>query len=184
VNQVEIALVAVAVALLIAVASPWIWARIRQSGPGAAETTGDPCRAAFEQSPNGILLVDAETLRIIDANPSLLRTLSYSLEEILPLDLSRVFTDQSDNSEALLRKLRDPNPRMPFQVGQLCKNGTLLNVEIRGHRLDLTSRHVLAFTTDDVSVRRKVEAQLLEKQQHLDHLAHHDQLSMREERRR
>src|SRR5882757_5876622 len=166
-----------AVALLIAVASPWIWARIRQSGPGAAETTGDPCRAAFEQSPNGILLVDAETMRIIDANPSLLRTLGYSLEEILPLDLSRVFTDQSDNSEALLRKLRDPNPRIPFQIGQLCKNGTLLNVEIRGHRLDLTSRHVLAFTTDDVSVRRKVEAQLLEKQQHLDHLAHHDQLT-------
>ena len=92
-------------------------------------------------------------------------------------DLSRVFTDQSDNSEALLRKLRDPNPRIPFQVGQLCKNGTLLNVEIRAHRLDLGARQVLFFATDDVSVRRKVEAQLLEKQQHLDHLAHHDQLT-------
>ena len=122
-------------------------------------------------------MVDAETLRIVDANPSLLRTLGYTLEEILPLDLSRVFTDQSDNSEALLRKLRDPNPRMPFQVGQLHKNGTLLNVEIRGHRLELASGQILAFTTDDVTVRRKVEAQLLEKQQHLDHLAHHDQLT-------
>ncbi|HEY2399124.1 MAG TPA: EAL domain-containing protein, partial [Steroidobacteraceae bacterium] len=131
----------------------------------------------FEQSPNGMLLVDAETLRIVDANPSLLRTLGYTLEEILPLDLSRVFTDQSDNSEALLRKLRDPNPRLPFQVSQRHKSGTLLNVEIRGHRLDLARGQILAFTTDDITVRRKVEAQLLEKQQHLDHLAHHDQLT-------
>lgn len=175
-NQVEIALAAVAAALLIAVASPWVWARIRRSG-ATTGSTSDPCRAAFEQSPNCILMVDGETMRIVDANPTLLRTLGYTLEEILPLDLSRVFTDQSGNSEALLRKLRDPNPRIPFQVGQLCKNGTLLNVEIRAHRLDLGERQVLFFSTDDVSVRRKVEAQLLEKQQHLDHLAHHDQLT-------
>jgi diguanylate cyclase (GGDEF)-like protein len=36
---------------------------------------------------------------------------------------------------------------------------------------------VLTFRTNDVSLRRKIEAQLLEKQQHLDHLAHHDQLT-------
>ena len=34
-----------------------------------------------------------------------------------------------------------------------------------------------SFSAHDVTVRRKVEAQLLEKQQHLDHLAHHDQLT-------
>jgi diguanylate cyclase (GGDEF)-like protein/PAS domain S-box-containing protein len=122
-------------------------------------------------------LVDAETLRILDANPSLLRTLGYTLEEIIPLDLSRVFTDQSADSEVLLRKLRDPNPRLPLQISQVHKNGTLLNVEIRGHRLDLARGQVLSFTSDDVTVKRKVEAQLLEKQQHLDHLAHHDQLT-------
>ena len=175
-NQVELAWVAVAGALPIAVVSPWIWRRIRGKG-GSTGPTVDACRAAFEQSPNGILLVDAETLRIVDANPTLLRTLGYTLEEILPLDLSRVFTDQSDSSEALLRKLRDPNPRLPFQIGQLHKSGAILNVEIRGQRLDLPQGQILALTTDDVTVRRKVEAQLLEKQQHLDHLAHHDQLT-------
>jgi diguanylate cyclase (GGDEF)-like protein/PAS domain S-box-containing protein len=177
VNQVEIALAAVAGALLIAVASPWLWARMRRSRGSPAETSGDPYRAAFEQSPNCFLMVDAGTMRICGANPALLRTLGYSLAELLPLDLSRVFTDETDNSEALLRKLRDPHPRIPFQVGQLCKNGTLLKVEIRAYKLDVGARQVLFFATDDVSVRRKVEAQLLEKQQHLDHLAHHDQLT-------
>jgi diguanylate cyclase (GGDEF)-like protein len=41
----------------------------------------------------------------------------------------------------------------------------------------LGRRTVLAFTSHDITVRSKVEAQLLEKQQHLDHLAHHDQLT-------
>jgi diguanylate cyclase (GGDEF)-like protein/PAS domain S-box-containing protein len=176
VNQFEIALTAVGGALFIAGVSSWIWSRIRGSRD-AAEAAGDACRAAFEQSPNGILMADVETLRIVDANLALQRTLGFSLDELLRLDLSQVFTDDSENSEALLRRLRDPNPRVPFQIRQRSKDGSLLNVEIRGHRLDLATHQVLVFTTDDVTVRRKVEAQLLEKQQHLDHLAHHDQLT-------
>jgi len=175
VNQVEIALAAVAGALL-AGASPWVWSQIRRLD-AKAEITAEACRAAFEQAPNGMLMADAATLRVLDANVALQRILGFSLEELLKLDLSQVFADEGEDPEALLRKLRDPNPRVPFQVRQRCKDGSLLNVETRGHRLDLTPHPVLIFAMDDVTVRRKVEAQLLEKQQHLDHLAHHDQLT-------
>ena len=174
-NQVEIALAAVAGALL-AGASPWVWSQIRRLD-AKAEITAEACRAAFEQAPNGMLMADAATLRVLDANVALQRILGFSLEELLKLDLSQVFADEGEDPEALLRKLRDPNPRVPFQVRQRCKDGSLLNVETRGHRLDLTPHPVLIFAMDDVTVRRKVEAQLLEKQQHLDHLAHHDQLT-------
>jgi diguanylate cyclase (GGDEF)-like protein/PAS domain S-box-containing protein len=176
VNQLATALAVLAGALFTGAASSWIWSRIRRADP-AVDAPTDACRAAFEQSPNGMLIVNAETLQIIDANGALQRTLGYSLDEFLRLDLKQVFTDDSENPEALLRKLRDPNPRAPFQVRQRCKDGSLLNVEIRGHRLDLAMHPVLVFTIDDVTVRRKAEAQLLEKQQHLDHLAHHDQLT-------
>ncbi|MFL6602466.1 MAG: putative bifunctional diguanylate cyclase/phosphodiesterase [Steroidobacteraceae bacterium] len=171
-NQLAIALAAIAGALFTGAASSWIWSRIRRP-----EGPSDACRAAFEQSPDGMLIVNAESLRIIDANIALQRTLGYSLDEFLKLELKQVFTDGNENPEPLLRKLRDPNPRAPFQIRQRCKDGSLLNVEITGHRLDLAMHPVLVFTTDDVTVRRKAEAQLLEKQQHLDHLAHHDQLT-------
>ncbi len=174
-NQVELVLAAAAGAAAVAGVSPWIWRRLRNTGNSG--DPAEPCRAAFEQSPNGILLADAESLRIIDANPMLLRNLGFTLDEFRKLHLSQVFTDASENTEVLLRKLRDPNPRLPFQIQQRCKDGSLLNVEITGHRLDRPARPTLVFTTDDVTVRRKVEAQLLEKQQHLDHLAHHDQLT-------
>jgi diguanylate cyclase (GGDEF)-like protein/PAS domain S-box-containing protein len=175
VNHVWVALAALAGALTIGV----IWPRIRAHWgiPWQSAAAADPCRAAFEQSPNGILMADAETLRILDANPTLLRSLGFTLHELLKLPLTQVFVDPGENGEVLLRKLRDPNPRIPLQIQQRAGNGALANVEIRGQRLELSGRRVLMFSCDDVSVRRKVEAQLLEKQQHLDHLAHHDQLT-------
>ena len=123
-NQVPIVLAVAAGALLTAAVALGIWGRIRKCRDTAAATS-DPCRAAFEQSPNGILIVDAGTLRILDANSALQRTLGFRLEELTELDLTQVFSAPGESSETLLRKLRDPNPRVPFQIRQCCKDGSL-----------------------------------------------------------
>jgi diguanylate cyclase (GGDEF)-like protein/PAS domain S-box-containing protein len=175
VNQVEIALTALTGVLAFTTAWPWI-RTFQKKREGAGEPR-DACRAAFEQSTNGILLADGVSLQIIDANPAMQRALGYTQTELCALRLSQVFSDETESADALMRKLQDPNPHLPLPIRQRCKNGTLLSVEIKGNRLDLGSRQVLVFTTDDVTVRRKAEAQLLEKQLHLDHLAHHDQLT-------
>ena len=134
-------------------------------------------RAAFEQSPNAALIVDAATLKVVEANPALRRTLGYTAEEVRALSVQDLFTDGSDDSELLIRKLRDPNPRLPFEIQQRAKDGTLRSVEVNAQALECGSRRLISLTAHDVTVRRKVQAQLLEKQQHLDHLAHHDQLT-------
>jgi diguanylate cyclase (GGDEF)-like protein/PAS domain S-box-containing protein len=176
VNQVEFALMAMAGALAITGRWPWMRAfqKKRQEANGSS---GGVCQAAFEQSPNGILMADAITLDVLDANPALQRALGFTLPELRKMKLTQLFWDDSQSSEALLERLREPNPRAPFPIQQRCKDGTVLNVELRGNRLALGTQHILFFSADDVSVRRKAEAQLLEKQQHLDHLAHHDQLT-------
>jgi diguanylate cyclase (GGDEF)-like protein/PAS domain S-box-containing protein len=176
VTQLEIVLAVLAGAL--AMAAAWPLARaFQKKREGSGEPPPDACRAAFEQSTNGILLADGESLQVIDANLALQRTLGFTRQEMCKLVLPEVFADESENSDSLMRRLRDPNPHLPLQVRQRCKDGRLLSVEIKGNRLDLGARQVLFFATDDVTVRRKAEAQLLEKQQHLDHLAHHDQLT-------
>jgi diguanylate cyclase (GGDEF)-like protein len=53
----------------------------------------------------------------------------------------------------------------------------MLDIEISGYPINLGKRRLLAYTTHDVTVRTSFEAQLLENQQRLDHLAHHDQLT-------
>jgi diguanylate cyclase (GGDEF)-like protein/PAS domain S-box-containing protein len=178
VTQFELGLAALGGAFLATFVWPWVQGLLGQWRVGGrASSSTAAYRAIFEQTPNGVLLVHPRTLKVLDANPAIQRALGFSLRELRRFNLSQVFLDESDNSEALMAKLRDPNPRMPFRIRQRCKDGSFLNAEISGHRLELGRGHVLAFTTDDVTVRRKAEAQLLEKQQHLDHLAHHDQLT-------
>jgi diguanylate cyclase (GGDEF)-like protein/PAS domain S-box-containing protein len=147
------------------------------SARGLATVAGSHYHALIEQSPNGVLIADATTLRIVAANSALQRSLGYSLGELRGMTLGQVFTDDATEPESLLARLRSPDPRLPFGIRQRCKNGAHADVEISGNRLEIDGKPVLAFTTNDVTLRRKIEAQLLEKQQHLDHLAHHDQLT-------
>jgi diguanylate cyclase (GGDEF)-like protein len=60
---------------------------------------------------------------------------------------------------------------------QRCKDGSQRNVEANCHRLTLGEQQLLGVAIHDVTIRRKAETTLLERHQHLDHLAHHDQLT-------
>ena len=60
---------------------------------------------------------------------------------------------------------------------QHCKDGSVRNVEGTCHRMTLGTREVVALGVHDVTVRRRAETRLLENQQQLDHLAHHDHLT-------
>jgi diguanylate cyclase (GGDEF)-like protein/PAS domain S-box-containing protein len=180
VNLVSLGLAALCSALVTALVLPWsraLWHRTLRRSRVTSGAAAAARLALFEQSPNGVLLADAGNLQIIDINPASQRALGYSASEARRLNLSQVFSHATDGQDVLIRRLRNPNPRTPIQIRQRCKDGGVLDVEITGHRLELGEDQVLAFMTDDVTLRLKAEAQLLEKQQHLDHLAHHDQLT-------
>jgi diguanylate cyclase (GGDEF)-like protein/PAS domain S-box-containing protein len=173
VNEFVIALAALGAVLAVALGVWWSQGRSRKN----VERQLAPHRAVFEQSPDGALMVDANTLKVVDANPAFQRNLGYTLAEVRTLTAADLFTDGSGEPELLLRKLRDPNPRLPLEIQQRAKDGALRSVEVVAQILDLGTQRLVSLTAHDVSVRRKVQAQLLEKQQHLDHLAHHDQLT-------
>ena len=52
-------------------------------------------------------MVDARTLRVLDANGAIQRTLGFSLQELLDLELAEVFADESVDREALLARQTD-----------------------------------------------------------------------------
>lgn len=170
-------LIALAAQVLVLLGAFVLVFKTRGRSRGESESGGQAHRAAFEQSPSSMLIVDADTLKVIDANAASQRNLGYSIEQARTLSVAELFADESSDPETLGRKLRDPNPRVPLEIQQRAKDGSLRSVEVSVQRLELGPRRLLSLTAHDVSVRRKVQAQLLEKQQHLDHLAHHDQLT-------
>ena len=170
--MIDILLDSAALAASFALGVVLTWRLRHPSDAGAAH------HAAFLQSPHGMLLVNAQTLSIADANPALVRSVGIPLAELRGSRISAIFgAPDSAECDALSAQLRESPARLLVETTQCCRSGRRLYVEISGHRLEIAHRSFFALSTRDITLRRKVQAQQLERQQHLDYLAHHDQLT-------
>ncbi len=134
-------------------------------------------KALIDQANDGIVIVDAKSLQVLYTNPAFLNRLGYSNEEAQALTLSDIFVDGAATAESVVARLLDAHSQMVTNMQQRCKNGSSFDTEVRCNALDVDGRDVLAYVTHDVSLRRKAEQQLIENQQRLDRMAHHDQLT-------
>jgi diguanylate cyclase (GGDEF)-like protein/PAS domain S-box-containing protein len=134
-------------------------------------------KAIIDQANDGIIIVDAETHSVSYANSAFLSRLGYTSAEAQALTAVDLFADGAAARETVLTRLRDANAQMALNMQLRCKNGSLIDIEVRCNALDVDGRGVLAYVTHDVSLRRKVEQQLIENQNRLDRMAHHDQLT-------
>jgi diguanylate cyclase (GGDEF)-like protein/PAS domain S-box-containing protein len=132
--------------------------------------------ASFEQSPQATVLLELAPFRVITANAAFLKESGYSAQELPGIAVAQLFGDESSR-DSVLAQLREPTDHAAFRVRLRRKNGQLLPVELVGHRIRTADRQLLSYTCQDSSLRARYESSLLEKQQHLDHLAHHDQLT-------
>jgi diguanylate cyclase (GGDEF)-like protein/PAS domain S-box-containing protein len=134
-------------------------------------------KAIIDQANDGIVIVDAGTHQVLYTNPAFQARLGYTGDEAQALTLSDIFADGSSPAESVLARLRDANSQLALNMQLRCKSGGLIDIEMRCNALDVDGRDVLAYVTHDVSLRRKAEQQLIENQQRLDRMAHHDQLT-------
>ena len=134
-------------------------------------------RALIDQATDGIVIVDSKTHQVLYTNPAFLERLGYSSVEAQGLTLGEIFADGAATPENVLARLQSATGQMALNLQQRCKNGLFIDTEVKCNALDVDGRDVLAFVTHDVSLRRKAEQQLIENQQRLDKMAHHDQLT-------
>jgi len=173
VNYISMALTALAGSLETVVDVPWLQGlRERLS----TATSGPDLHAAFEQSPHGSLLADAQSLQILATNAALRRVVGLSKRELKTLRLPQLL-DHNEDAKTLIGRLRAPDPHTPLRTRIRAPGGQLINTELSGYQIEVGQRRVVAYTTHDVTSRNLIEAQLLENQGRLDHLAHHDQLT-------
>ena len=137
----------------------------------------EKCLAVFEQWPTTAMALDPVSLRWISGNPASSRNLGYSLRELRELKFSDIFSVDGVEGRALLLKLQEATARAPLEMRQRRADGSERNVEATCYPIQMAGKQLLAVAVHDVTIRRKVETQLLEKHQQLDHLAHHDHLT-------
>jgi diguanylate cyclase (GGDEF)-like protein/PAS domain S-box-containing protein len=141
------------------------------------QTVDSRYKALIDQTNDGIVIVDADGYRIQYCNPAFLNKVGYTHDEAAALALTDIFGDGEAAPDSVLSRLQlaDGQPALNLQLH--CKGGAQIDVEVRCNRLETDGRDGFAYVTHDVSVRRKAEQQLIDNQQRLDRMAHHDQLT-------
>ena len=115
-------------------------------------------RTIFNTIPNPVFVLDAETLRILDANQSVTPVYGYEKDELTGTCFTDLF-DEKDRKRAAARlKLTSVLDKMR----QVRKDGKAIYVNIRVSSSEYLGRSALLATTSDVTLRLMAEQQLIQ----------------------
>jgi PAS domain S-box-containing protein len=116
-------------------------------------------RTLFEQSPDGILIIDTEG-RIVEFNDAACLQLGYTREEFERLDISDI--DPEQNHEEIRASIRRAmrEGKAVFEVRHKTKQGTVRDVQVITQGMVLSGRAVLHTIWRDITAGRQSEESL------------------------
>ena len=130
----------------------------RRRAEAAVVTSEARYRRLFQTARDGILILDADTLRVIDANPFMTELLGYTHDEFLGKELWQIglFSDKQA-SQAAYGELREHAyiryDHLPLQA----KDGRRAEVEFVCNTYRVDARHVAQCNIRDISDRSRLE---------------------------
>jgi PAS domain S-box-containing protein len=114
-------------------------------------------RLLFEMESGAVLLVDAETLQLVDMNIAAVQTYGYSRDELLQMTAA----DLSAEPELTGASIREGHGALniPMRLHRR-KDGSVFPVEITANRLTLDGRQIVLATIRDIGERKRAEQAL------------------------
>ncbi len=117
-------------------------------------------RQLFEQSPNGVLLLEADTGRVLEANEQAAVQLGYSREEFAALSISdwEVVESPEETAARMQRVMRHGHD--DFYTRHRTRSGAIRNVHVWTRTLQVSGRVCFHAIFEDVTGRMRAEAEL------------------------
>jgi len=134
-------------------------------------------RAIIEQAQDGLLVADARTGEIVDANPAVQQQLGFTLDELRGRSVLSVLRGPNDSQDPVIATLARVEPSRGIELVQWLKDGRQIDVEVSCVPIESRDRRLVSYLMRDLSERKKAQSQLLANQQRLDKLANHDTLT-------
>jgi PAS domain S-box-containing protein len=114
-------------------------------------------RTLFEQSPDGIVIIDPESTRPIDFNSTAHRQLGYSREEFAQLNFADI--DASEKPEDIRARIARTlqEGRMNFENCYRTRQGEIRNLQVTAQRVEIQGRPVYHCVCRDITELLKSE---------------------------
>jgi PAS domain S-box-containing protein len=124
-------------------------------------------RAVIEQAAEGIYLVDAETKRILDANPEFYRLLGYTSEEVAGMSIYDIVAHDRESIDRNIRFTLEERSRTVGERRYRRKDGSLVDVVSSGSAISYGGREVISILIRDITERKRYEQALQERAEEL-----------------
>jgi PAS domain S-box-containing protein len=117
-------------------------------------------RAVVEQAAEGIVLVDVDTRRVLEANAAYQDLLGYAPNEILRLTLYDLVTYSRENMDCYVQRVLERRSYVSGERRHRRKDGSLVDVEISTNLISYSGREALCIVVRDITERKRVEEEL------------------------
>ena len=117
-------------------------------------------RTMIDHSPDGIEIIDPETLRFVDVNETICATLGYTREEMLSMRVLDIDASKDPLEFDLLNEDLRERGQVRFERRHRRKDGSEMPVEVNLKILELDKPYALSITRD-ITKRKETEAELL-----------------------
>ncbi len=118
-------------------------------------------RRLFESAKDGVLLLDADTGRVLDANPSLLELVGTTLDALQGRPIWTLgFLDALLGDEARFAEIRDRPDLRHAELALRATDGRTVDVELVSNVYESSQGRVVQFNIRDVSARKGAQASL------------------------
>lgn len=111
-------------------------------------------------SADNIFLVDVDTRKVLEANPSFLRLLGYESEEVNKLSVFDFFDPEKNNIDSIIREINDKDIEYTWESKFRRRDGETIDVEITANTIDYRNKKVICFVSRDITERKKSEERL------------------------
>ncbi|MDP2852926.1 MAG: PAS domain S-box protein, partial [Smithellaceae bacterium] len=132
----------------------------RKQAEEACRNAEERYRTLFEQSPNGILLIDTETGKTIESNETARKQLGYTREEFAALRVSdyEVLETPEETAKHIQKIIQGGID--DFETQHRTKSGEIRNVHVWAKTIQLSNRNFIYTLLQDITEHRHAEKQL------------------------
>jgi PAS domain S-box-containing protein len=124
-------------------------------------------RAVIEQATDGIYLLDAETRRVMETNPSYQNMLGYTADELRGMEVYDFVAHPRENVDSTISRTLAQRRRLVGERKYRCKDESLIDVEVGVSVFSYAGKEVIGTIVRDVTERKKNEEALAQSENRL-----------------